>query len=301
LPSAASSSPTQSKVLPLQSPPSQVPLPKPIKRGELNGKKPLQDPLQIGDAMGPEMVVIPAGTFMMGSTATGIDRRYRESPEHRVSLASFAMSRTEITFDDYDRFARATKRRMADDDGQGRGTHPVVDVNWIDATEYGQWLTAQTGFTYRLPSEAEWEYAARAGGKAGTAFSTGGCISAKQANFNDTAASVFNNCPSSNLNLGKAQPVASYAPNAFGLHDMHGNVFEWTADCVHLTYERAPSDGRIWLEEDGGNCGEHMVRGGSWQSGQISVRSSLRAAIGYADASGLIGFRIVRELAPPQR
>jgi formylglycine-generating enzyme required for sulfatase activity len=240
---------------------------------------------------GPVMVVIRAGDFLMGSSQTGIDRRYSEAPPHRVKVPAFALARTETTFDDYDRFAKATGRRMADDAGLGRGARPVVDVSWLDALAYTQWLTAQTGFTYRLPSEAEWEYAARAGSK--SAYHTGDCISAKQANFNDTA-TPFNNCPTSGINLGKAQPVASYPPSAFGLFDMHGNVFEWTGDCVHLNYENAPSDGSAWLQEGGGKCSERMVRGGSWQSGPVSVRASLRAGIGYSDPSALIGFRVAR-------
>jgi formylglycine-generating enzyme required for sulfatase activity len=213
-------------------------------------------------------------------------------------VAAFALARTEVVFEDYDRFAQASGRRPPDDDGQGRGTRPVVNVSWYDATEYAQWLSSQTGFTYRLPSEAEWEYAARAGGKRGAHYSTGDCISAQQANFNDAATTTFNNCPASSINLGKAQSVGSYAPNRFGLYDMHGNVFEWTADCLHLSYVQAPSDGSAWLEAADGNCGERMVRGGSWQSGQISVRSSLRAAIGFRSSSGLIGFRVAR-VTPP--
>jgi len=243
------------------------------------------------------MVVIPAGEFMMGSSQPSLDRRYSEGPEHPVKVAAFALARTEITYDDYDRFARATSRRLPDDAGQGRGSRPVVDVSWVDAAAYSQWLTAQTGFTYRLPSEAEWEYAARAGTKPGAPYGTGDCISARQANFND-ATVQFNNCPSSGINVGRAQPVASYAANAYGVFDMHGNVFEWTADCVHLSYTDAPSDGSAWLQDAGGKCSERMVRGGSWQSGQIAVRAALRAAIGYGDSSGLIGFRVVRVLQP---
>jgi formylglycine-generating enzyme required for sulfatase activity len=267
---------------------------KPTRRGAT-----FRDPLTEGGE-GPVMVVIPAGEFSMGSAQTGIDRRYGEGPVHRVKLPAFALARTETTFDDYDRFTKATGRRFADDGGLGRGTRPVVDVSWLDALAYTQWLTAQTGFTYRLPSEAEWEYAARAGGKPGAGYSTGDCISAKQANFND-AATPFNNCPTSSINLGKAQPVASYAPSAFGLYDMHGNVFEWTADCVHLNYEQAPSDGSAWLQEAGGKCSERMVRGGSWQSGQVSLRASLRAGIGYSDPSALIGFRVARVMQPQTR
>jgi formylglycine-generating enzyme required for sulfatase activity len=259
----------------------------------------LRDPLSEGGE-GPQMLVIPAGEFVMGSAQTGVDRRYSEAPEHRVKLRAFAIARTETTFEDYERFAKATTRRLPDDEGQGRGMRPVIDVSWLDALAYTQWLTAQTGVTYRLPSEAEWEYAARARGKAGAAYSTGDCISAKQANFNDAGAPL-NNCPVSNINLGKAQPVASYAPNAFGLYDMHGNVFEWTADCVHLSYEQAPIDGSAWLQDANGKCSERMVRGGSWQSGQVSVRSSLRAGIGYSDPSPLIGFRVVRDLSPQGR
>jgi formylglycine-generating enzyme required for sulfatase activity len=254
----------------------------------------LRDALGEG-GQGPLLVVIPGGEFIMGSSQPSVDRRYSEGPEHRVKVPAFALARTETTFDDYDRFATATGRRMPDDGGLGRGTRPVTDVSWLDAMAYAQWLTAQTGFTYRLPSEAEWEYAARAGGKAGLAYSTGDCISAKQANFND-AAVQFKDCPTTGVNLGRSQPVGSYPANAFGVHDMHGNVFEWTADCVHLSYTEAPSDGSAWLQDAGGKCSERMVRGGSWQSGQVSVRSSLRAAIGYSDASTLIGFRVARSL-----
>ena len=257
--------------------------------------KPFRDSLQQGGE-GPLMILLPAGEFVMGSgLSAGI---YREGPEHPVTVPAFALGRSEVTFDDYDLYAKANGRRIPDDGGLGRGNRPVVNVSWFEANEYVQWLSAQTGFAYRLPSEAEWEYAVRAGGKRGAPYSTGDCISGLKANFNDALPATFNNCPSSGISVGKAQPVGSYAPNGFGLYDMHGNVFEWTADCVHLGYERAPSDGSAWLQEADGNCTERILRGGSWQSGQVSVRSALRAALGPKEASGLIGFRVARSIPP---
>jgi formylglycine-generating enzyme required for sulfatase activity len=253
---------------------------------------PFRDPLRDGGE-GPEMVIIPAGQFLMGSPPDEVGRDAREGPQHRVSIDRFAIGRTEVTFDDYDRFARATGRAPPGDRGWGRGSRPVINVGWSQARDYARWLSEQTGQQYRLPSEAEWEYAARAGTT--TPFSTGHCISATQANFNVLRENAYANCPVSGVYLRVTQPVASYPPNAFGLHDMHGNVGEWVRDCWHETYDGAPPDGSAWLEPDP-ECGP-VVRGETWASYPRGLRSAFRfgstKGVG-GQPSSFNGFRVAR-------
>ncbi len=186
---------------------------------------------QAARAAAPEMVVIPAGRFLMGCVS-GRDCYIDEGPVHEVTVASFALSKYEVTFEEYDRFTEATGGARADDRGWGRDRRPVVNVSWEDAQAYVAWLSLETGEPYRLPSEAEWEYAARAGTE--TAYSWGNEIG-------DNRANCFN-C-GSRWDNGQTAPVGSFGANAWGLHDMHGNVFEWVEDCSHLRYVGAPSDG----------------------------------------------------------
>jgi len=156
---------------------------------------------------------------------------------------------TEVTFADYDRFARATGRRLPDDAGWGRGKHPVIDVSWNDARAYAEWLSRETGAVYRLPTEAEWEYAARAGTR--TPFWTGDCIHTDRANYNGNY--DYNGC-GAKTGIYRQQTVAagSLPANNWGLHEMPGNLWEWTADCWHSSYDNAPVDGGPWGEENGG-------------------------------------------------
>ena len=187
----------------------------------------------------PEMVVIPAGRFRMGCVS-GKDCAGDEKPVHEVTVGSFALSKYEVTFEEYDRFTAATSRERMDDAGWGRGRRPVINVSWEDAVAYTEWLSVETGLRYRLPSEAEWEYALRAGSV--TAYSWGNEIGQGRAN-----------CDGCGSQWGgkKTAPVGAFGANAWGLHDMHGNVWEWVQDCwqTPVTEAREFSGGRLGLGE----------------------------------------------------
>ncbi|TVR82715.1 MAG: hypothetical protein EA405_05845 [Rhodospirillales bacterium] len=232
----------------------------------------------------PEMVVIPPGTFLMGSPENEQDRTSDEGPQHRVTIAKpFAIGRFAVTFAEYDHFCDATGHDKPKDEGWGRGRRPVINVSWEDAQAYVVWLSRKTGKPYRLPSEAEWEYACRAGTT--TRFTFGDEITEKQANFG--------------ANVRRTTNVGVYPPNPWGLHDMHGNVWEWCEDCWHPNYRGAPDDGRAWGGEDGGNCERRVLRGGSW----LFTRARLvLSAYRFACDPGLrcadSGFRCARVQEP---
>ncbi len=250
----------------------------------------IQDELKDG-SLGPEMLVIPAGSFMMGSPDDEPGRRNDEGPQHQVEIASFAIGRTEVTFEQYDRFARATKRDLPKDRGWGRGNRPVIDVNWEDAGAYAAWLSEQSGQRYRLPSEAEWEYAARAGTL--TPISTGDCIHTDQANYNGN--SDYEDCGAkTGLYRAKTVPASSLPANHWGLHEVHGNVWEWLQDCWHPNYKGAPKDGITW--EVGGDCALRVVRGGGWGSRPGNLRSAIRFRYTTGGAKYYVGFRLARTL-----
>ena len=257
-----------------------------------------QDLLAKGD-LAPKMVVVPAGSFMMGPTPEEPVQLDTEQPRHKVTIKkAYAISQYEITFAEFDRFAEATGYRKPSDKGWGeaywgRTNMPVFDVTWQDAQRYVEWLSEQTGERYRLPSEAEWEYAARAGTT--TAFSTGDCIHTDQANFHGRY--EFGDCPLPDAYRGKAMPVGSFKPNAWGLYDVHGNMFEWTGDCWHPSYDGAPDDGTAWMNEgDDVNCERRVLRGGSWSGRPADIRSANRTHNDANFKSIFIGFRVVREL-----
>ncbi len=174
----------------------------------------------------PEMVVIPAGRFRMGCLSGARAMMDYAKPVHEVTIESFALSKYEVTFAEYDRFTAATGRDRAWDRGWGRGRRPVIYVSWEDAVAYTEWLSAHTGERYRLPSEAEWEYAARAG--SGTVYSWGDEIGNGAGPIADGCGSQWDN--------KKTAPVGSFGANAWGLHDMHGNLWEWVQDCWHDNY-----------------------------------------------------------------
>ena len=249
----------------------------------------IQDELKDG-SLGPEMLVIPAGSFKMGSPDDERGRSSDEGPQHQVEIASFAIGRTEVTFEQYDRFASATGRKLPDDRGWGRGSRPVIDVNWEDATAYAAWLSEQSGQRYRLPSEAEWEYATRADTQ--SPFSTGDCIHTDQANYNGKF--DYADCGAkTGLYRSKTVPAGSLPANPWGLHEVHGNTWEWVQDCWHPNYEGAPKDGTAW--EAGGDCALRAVRGGGW----FDVPEFLRSAGRYWDSTGAfiyVGFRLARTL-----
>ncbi len=264
-----------------------------------------RDKLQDGfDA--PELVLIATGRFHMGSPdheraiamAAGAQRLWleRETPQHWVGIEQpLAMGRYPVTVGEWRRFVAATGwRHHGDVDWEAPGftqtdTHPVVGVSWNDVQLYLAWLCAETGQRYRLPTEAEWEYACRAGTR--TAFSTGDTINAGQANYD---ASFSYNGGATGVFRRGTTPVGSFAPNPWGLLDMHGNVWEWMQDVVHDTYDGAPVDGSAWMK--GGDQSRHILRGGCWLYHPRYLRSALRNGFSATMANDIVGFRVVREL-----
>jgi formylglycine-generating enzyme required for sulfatase activity len=241
------------------------------------------DRLKTG-ADGPLMVVIPAGRFRMGSPADEQERFEDEDPQHDVHIAaSFAMGVYAVTFEDYDRFCEDTLRK-SEDHGWGRGNRPVINVSWEDARDYCAWLGEQTGRAYRLPSEAEWEYACRAGTQ--TPFHFGPHITTDQANFNGTKGSVKGKYRQQTV------PVDSFPPNSFGLYGMHGNVREWCQDQQHGSYKGAPSDGSAW---EGEETGFRVVRDGSWDAEVRYCRAACRLFIFPGRRHPGLGFRVCCE------
>jgi formylglycine-generating enzyme required for sulfatase activity len=231
----------------------------------------------------PEMVVIPAGEFIMGSPADEEGRFDNEGPQHKVSIASaFAVSKFDVTFADWDACVSAGLCSQAIDSGMGRGTKPVINVSWDAAQQYVQWLSRATGQYYRLLTEAEWEYAARAFST--TSYFWGDEIGKGNANC-DGCGSAWDNRQTS--------PVGSFQPNAFGLYDMAGNVWQWVQDCYHDNYDDAPADGSAWTS---GDCSRRVVRGGSWLSEPRSLRSANRGTNTTVGRSGDLGFRVGRTL-----
>jgi len=240
-----------------------------------------------------EMVAIPGGCFLMGSPDDEPERDTDEGPRHEVCLPGFEIGRYEVTFAQWDAcVADGCCDALSDDEGWGRDRRPVINVSWQQAREYVRWLNNSGGKSgYRLPSEAEWEYAARAG--TSTPFSTGDCISTDQANYDGTF--EYGDCPEpTNLDLHQTQPVGSYAPNPWGLYDMHGNVTEFVADCWNENYVDAPTDGSAWLE---GHCTRRVLRGGSWYGYPGYLRSAYRCRVGPAFDHRSIGFRLARTIA----
>jgi formylglycine-generating enzyme required for sulfatase activity/chromosome segregation ATPase/CRP-like cAMP-binding protein len=227
---------------------------------------------------GPAMVELAAASYQMGSVGNSMNAS--EVPRHEVELPVFSISRHEVSFDDYRRYASATGRRMPKDEGWGRGKRPVINVSWDDAQRYVKWLSAQTGKTYRLPTEAQWEYAAR-GGNDESYWWTGV--------HNDIPANCFD-C-GSEWDGARTAPVGQFAANAFGLHDMAGNAQEWTQDCYNRNYTGAPADGSAWLTSE---CNERVVRGGSYSSPKRSLRSAKRAGLEQDTRLDNLGFRVVR-------
>jgi len=230
------------------------------------------------------MIVVPAGSFKMGDVQGGGDKD--EVPIHTVTIQTpFAIGRYEVTFDDYDQFAKATNRKLPDDQGWGRGRRAVINVSWEIATVYAKWLSEQTGKRYRLPMEAEWEYAARAGKE--TAYWWGNDFIKGMANCNGRGSQWDNN---------QTAPVGSFKPNALGLYDTAGNVWEWVEDYWHQNYIDAPSDGRAWREQNGGQCGQRVLRGGSWFNEPGNLRSSARGRYSADNWSSFIGFRLAQDI-----
>ncbi len=235
-----------------------------------------------GCAQCPEMVVVPPGSFDMGSK----DHSGDETPVHRVTLAKpIAISRYEITFEQWDAcVAGGGCIHVPNDQGWARGSRPVLDVSWNDVTAtYLPWLSRISGQAYRLLTEAEWEYAARAGSTA--VYSWGDEIGLGAANCDGCG---------SNWDNRQTAPAGSFPPNAFGLYDMHGNVWEWTQDCYRENYETASPIGAAATDPD---CSSYVVRGGGWNDRPKYLRSAIRYGDPPDYRSNYVGFRVARAAA----
>lgn len=249
----------------------------------------------------PEMVVIPAGSFMMGSPAGETGGRTDESPQRTVNISRFAAGKFEVSFDEWAAcVAGGGCRSNANpgDQGWGRGRRPVINVSWNDAEEYVQWLSQKTSQRYDLLTEAEWEYAARAGTKG--RFSNNGAEQqlCQIANHADQSTSYdWKNTACSDGVDEQTTTVGRYAPNDFGLYDVHGNVWEWVQDCYQYSYGSfGPRD----PVNDPSTCNSSRVlRGGSWSSAPQVLRSAFRISTSPSDRFSLIGFRLARTVSPP--
>jgi formylglycine-generating enzyme required for sulfatase activity len=239
----------------------------------------------------PELVVVPAGSFAMGSPDSEDQRSPSEGPRHTVSIAKpFAVGRYEVTFAEWDAcIAEGGCTYRPRDAGWGRGRRPVVNVSWDDIKrEFLPWLAKKSGYPYRLLSEAEWEYCARAG--TSTPFATGATISSDQANF-DGSNTYGGSAPGAYRK--RTLEVGSFPPNAFGLSDTAGNVAEWVQDCFTEGYGNAPADGRP--SSDTAGC-QRVLRGGSWLDGPRVLRSAYRGHLQPNARFILRGFRVARDL-----
>lgn len=231
----------------------------------------------------PEVVALPGGAFLMGSPETEEERDHNEGPQHEVTIGyRFAIGRYPVTFEEYDRFCARTGREKPDDSGWGRQRRPVINVSWEDARAYAEWLREETGQLYRLPSEAEWEYACRAG--ATTRYAFGDKITPKDANYSKSG-------------HGGTLEVGSSRPNPWGLHDMHGNIWEWVEDVWHNSYADAPTDGSARAETKGKSSPRDRVyRGGSWSGNSRYLRSAYRVGNQPDIRLTYLGFRVARTL-----
>jgi formylglycine-generating enzyme required for sulfatase activity len=232
----------------------------------------------------PLMVVIPAGKFTMGSSDNETGRTAGEGPQHETAITNpFAISKLEITFEQWDACVAAAECPLALD-AWGRGTMPVINVSWEHAKRYVAWLSRITDKEYRLLTEAEWEYAARAGSN--TRYSWGDAPGIGNADC-DGCGSAW---------IRQTAPVGSFRPNAFGLLDMHGNVWEWVEDIWHDSYEGAPLDGSAWLQ--GADTSFRVIRGGSWHNEPELVRTAVRFKRHRKVQFDTLGFRVARTMKP---
>jgi formylglycine-generating enzyme required for sulfatase activity len=237
----------------------------------------------------PEMVVVPAGEFMMGSPTMEKGRYDSEGDgsgrQHKVTIAApFAVSKFDVTFADWDACVSVGACPKTDGGFRGDGNRPVTFVSWYGARGYAAWLSTMTGKNYRLLSEAEWEYAARAGTT--TAYYWGEEVGEGNANCSDCG---------SKWDGRQTSPVGSFKPNAFGLYDMAGNVWQWVEDCWHENYKGAPIDGSAWIS---GRCDYGVLRGGSWLNIPPDSRSAVRLRMGSDNRAGRMGVRVGRTLQP---
>jgi formylglycine-generating enzyme required for sulfatase activity len=241
----------------------------------------------------PEMIVVPAGMFVMGSPESEAEREIWEGPQHRVTIPKpFAVSPFAITGEQFEAFVKATDRVLPDNcrtapDPPQYGPLPSVCVSWNDAKAYVEWLAMTTGKPYRLLSEAEREYVARAGTT--TPFWWGSSISTDQANYDGNRTYGGPKGKDRHTTL----PVGTFAPNAWELYQVHGNVWEWVEDCWNLSYDGAPADDRPWTQ---GDCNYRALRGGSWGNGPNDLRAAARSGFTVDSREWGFGFRVARTL-----
>jgi formylglycine-generating enzyme required for sulfatase activity len=268
---------------PAVSPPAASPPKEPAQASLSPPREPIRKAFKPGDtfrdcAECPEMVVVPAGSFQMGSSNND-----REKPVHEVSIAKpFAIGLREVTFDEWDRCVSENGCKFHPGDrGWGRGSRPVINVSWVDAKEFATWLSQKTGQTYRLPSEAEWEYTARGG--TNTAFWWGSTVGARHANCRQCSTGETE----------QTYPAGTYKANPFGLYDTAGNAAEWVEDCWNDDYRGAPTNGSAWVT---GQCQLRVLRGGSFDSESEYVRSNSRFRYDVDVRYSGNGFRVVRQV-----
>ena len=243
-----------------------------------NKPKTLFHDRMVDGSQSPEMIEITGGEFNRGD-AQGDDD---EKPTSVVTIKPFAIGVFEITFDEYDQFCEDTRREKPDDAEWGRGKHPVINVTWKDAKVYTEWLSKRTGKSYRLPSDSEWEYAARAGTQ--SKYWWGNKAGIAKANC-EGCQSLWDGYQSA--------PVGKFSANPLGLHDTAGNVFEWVADCWHNKFSEAPVDGSPVKKE---GCGKRIIRGGAWSFPPKEIRSANRWRDFPSRRSDDTGFRVARDL-----
>lgn len=262
-----------------------------------------------------DLIEIPTGEFWMGSPKPSPavkDRHSNEFPRHKVKVRKFALSRTEVTFDQWDACVRAGGcKHRPDDERWGRGARPVINVNYQDALTFIDWLNRVTGRPFRLPSEAEWEYAARAGSS--TVYSFGDDVSRLPTYARALAApEVSPKASNPGYETARTEPVGQRQPNPWNLLDMHGNVSEWVQDCWHSNYEGAPADGSAWLSApppEAPNpdtpapvvtgtpiCKLRVARGGNWAGGPEYQRSAARSYFAPDSRHPTLGFRLALDL-----
>ena len=246
----------------------------------------------------PEMVVVPAGSFTMGSPATEEGRRENEGPQREVTIDyAFAVGVHEVTFEEWDACVQGggCGGYEPGDWDWGRGRRPVMEVNWEDAWLYADWLTEQTGEEYRLLSEAEWEYVARAGTRTARYWGETDREQCQYANGYDANGYAEHGFDREMVGCRDRQPnsapVGSYQPNGFGVFDILGNVREWVDDCANGGYEGAPTDGSSWYS---GDCTRRITRGGSWLHGPSELRATYRRGSAADFRNFTLGFRVAR-------
>ncbi len=238
----------------------------------------------------PEMIVLPAGSYIMGSPPSERDRQDDEGPQHRVRVSQFALGRYEVTKGEFNAFVVATTREFVWHFEQSDNA-PVVNLSWQDAQAYLRWLGSQTGEEFRMPSEAEWEYAARAGTQTTWHWGDDRAAGCPYANLANDGYVYICDPPD---RFPRGSPVGSFQPNQFGLYDMAGNVFEWVEDCYHDSYSGGPTNGVAWTT---GDCSTRVIRGGGWNYDQSQVRSAFRHKRDPTESAWAVtGFRVAKTL-----